>query len=1245
MIYTNSLKQVTYLRFPSQRSVQERPCLHTLDFIGHQVAYDGIVFRFCRRAGYWGMLGRRNAMKGAGILIGICAIGLDSSPLVRATPNWIVNPASETLRAPAILAANTGTPNGPIAITVDERAVPADVWNGRLYLLAEIPPLHSAAVKHGSSPFEQMTSRADEEGLTVRTDRGSWRFTYGRGLVATDTQGRAGPMLECELGRPIPAFVGSALVVVRDPQSPLTFYVYRNGLIEIDTAREVAFRWAADTPWEFSCAAHFGYAIRHKGGRLASALDWIRLGNTPGLHVGVGSGAGTVAPDHLRYHGRLRLLPGVDNTWNSVRAQAALREPAVLNTALGGVPGSRYPRLRVLDRNKDNVPDFHADAWLFPREDGETLNTVLGFSEYTHDLDGEPDVLRAYRLAGKRFDEVVLTPGAGEIDKYSIYFFEADKNTATPDLQHLPPALTLVDWNDDGQFFIGSLFDGGGYLQQDMAFFGPNEIRAYDLDGDGDVDLSDWYPGSNMVGTQFDLEDRFIGMIHARLIPDAGVAEMAVFDSSFSFMMNELDISWYNKTYEAGKFYGDVRIGFEEHINMIVPDNVSPHFPRGARLFLKTTNENVDRMTFGHLGGRTNGFAWTLELDPLEADRLHPSRYEHLLDYRDPWGHPFRALSVIYPPSWDGGPLKWEPRPEWGNAVEIYPNAPWYRTTTGRYFPLRGLRFCIAPEGGFGSSNEGMYGGQLSHEERIEEDSDGATFFLYYSSLMGGLHLKGADWGTAAYPPGWPGHWWKREQWYHFPDGIVRKGRFMGNRDVSQPACKRLEGIFFLTYTDQNKDGYFDTYVYDRDNDGINERTLWYDISGGFVVFQEGPFRAAWPYRADIVEVEAQMANHGLLRDLYRRGYREEPFVERFSLSSSGIPIERRVFEDGPGLWGVKSWRPEFYAIFGPEWIPQAGIFEEEDSTDRFTWKDFRPTGFTRLGTLVVQQGMVQTIVRKRLTPETLAPLAVLFIGHLSHVPDKREMAALLEWIEQGGVLVLNVTQAEEADRLYFNAVGEHLGFALGERIENRTRVTKLGTMGGFTDLDAPFREERAVTPENRVAHYRDAMGWNLLDGLDYLTFVGYPLTLTSPMQPLLEYQGRPIAALAEFGSGLILVAGANLFSDGHAHHSDTFEPGARNDTLLQRLVARLTATVRKLEVKACEFVAGNPRGKPPILGTARVAFSGRGGDVFFPQMWLTRTVRVNGDIVTPTYSGALSRVHVPAGDATIEIVQQEEQP
>lgn len=889
--------------------------------------------------------------------------------------------------------------------------------------------------------------------------------------------------------------------------------------------------------------------------------------------------------------------------------------------------GRKTGEVRVRDRDRDGLPDLDSDIWLWDvTGDGKT-DFVWSFRRE------QGRRMYFYRVRGLDLSKVAL--GEAQTDGYtyiSLYSDEAPR--AEEKVKRVKAIVTLEDWNGDGKFFEGSLLSGG-YLVQDRAWKGRVEFKTYDLDGDGDGDIfyTSHFAASGGALMYFDFLDNLQDIVKVKFEPLKANATLTI-PAKVELMRFT---STFPKSLHLGRQYKGGTLGFEEHfLYRIEPGDADEFFKGPARLMIKTSGGNIDRLTMGMLGGGNN-LGWSIELDPLEAEPDQPPVFR-VCAFRDRWGHEIKVCSSILPRSWDGKALSFRRIPQHGNTVDILPDAPWKQVVDEGYFKLKGLHACFSPEGEQLVTDEGMYGGTLSCIERIERDTDGATFVLYYSPLFGGLHLKGADIGYVAYPMRYHSRPMDTRTLYHReallnppapPD--IEPHRYIGALPgilFPTPEGKRLCGPLFIYYQDLDGDGYFDTYLYDIENNGIYDRCFWYDARSGVVTFSDGNHIAVWQKRYRFEECKYLIENYNRIEKLWLRGFLEEPLVVRTTLSDSGVPVMREFVRTFAGTPTTRQTTPRFYIIFEKEWIPVAKIDVFHGEGRRYTWTDFSPTGFTRLGTLFTERGFKTGELRERWSARSLEGTSILIVNRLRHLPDDEELRALNDWIAKGGALLLLYSSEEPAERIAFNALGEKLGFRLSDEfIQRRTALYRYPLMGPFGSK-APVAEARVPAPWNRIENFSSAQGWNLLRGLKYLSFVGSPLYMKKESTVILSFKGRALVATLPLKKGLVLVSGVNLWSNKYIFHPFYLEPQMENGKLIRRIVRILSGKVAGFRVRSLSV------GK----GSTVLEVEGRGGRAKFPRIWSPHTVSVNGIQVKTEALGLFEILTLEPGKSRVEI-------
>ena len=108
----------------------------------------------------------------------------------------------------------------------------------------------------------------------------------------------------------------------------------------------------------------------------------------------------------------------------------------------------------------------------------------------------------------------------------------------------------------------------------------------------------------------------------------------------------------------------------------------------------------------------------------------------------------------------------------------------------------------------------------------------------------------------------------------------------------------------------------------------------------------------------------------------------------------------------------------------------------ESKMPDHYQWDGMRPGGFSELGKLLVGLGAELKTTRERITPAALAGVKVFIIvdpdtpaetDHPQYImPD--EIAAIEQWVRQGGRLVLLGNDKGNAEFEHFNQLARRFG-------------------------------------------------------------------------------------------------------------------------------------------------------------------------------------------------------------------------
>ena len=975
--------------------------------------------------------------------------------------------------------------------------------------------------------------------------------------------------------------------------------------------------------------------------RGPGAWAWFAPPEDPasrGMGVAVTPLAGTtlkIDGTTLRLDGRREIAaiacPSVEA---AQRLRHRLHRPLVMSAAegeqgvyVGSLRGGEVA-VRVADRDGDG-PEFEDDVWAAGRPGGDRwliaafsrANAMARAGYFSAETD-QPLAVAIDERGGPKLDVGrAALASVGAIDT-------ANQDATAAGGDALAAKATLLDADGDGVLLAGHLLEGGTLPSGVLAPAGRDRLRAWDLNADGRCDVFDYGHGKYL----FNFTGAFHDLFALELDPASGGVSVR---SQGGYDLQGFG-SMFSKTSHASRFIDGAYRGFEEHFFVDVGPGEVEGLPDGGNFFYYTIDAgDVNRMTMGRLEDRDALRAWAIELDPTPANPRQT--FSHVERWQVPGGE-LALNSISVPASWDGAPL---------DARGMLRG--WYDMAEGVYATSR-LQATFAPQGSPMGASEGMYGGSLTTQERIEIDDDGGTYVLYFSPLMGDLHLKGADFGSYAVPSQTPDFFLDINRYYH-REAHEGPAKYVGAEPAirfRQREAKRLEGPVYLTYADRNGDGYFDTYLYDQDNDGLYERRLQHDPSAKTLRLTDGDRTAVWPEAVEHDEVEYLPENYAEVGALYRRGAGAAPRVVTTTLGSSGTPMN---VETDPVY---RESIPTFFATFGPSWTPVVACDAAHAAEGRYRWTDFGPSGLSRVGSMFVEAGFRQATVHDPWSSGSLEGVDVLVVADLDRTPTDESLAALEQWVRDGGIVIFSTPQGP-ANRLRQNALGERLGYSLdAEGLQRRTTLFRWASLGPINDPTTRAAEHRRPGPWNRVERFDDPQGLGLLEGLDFLSFVAFPLETGDDFVPLLTYDGRTLMASRSLGDGRVVVSGADWWTNRYIWHHESYEAGTDNDRLLQRLVEWVATLRPGLAVSSLEVgddfrrleVEGRGgtvwlarRYAPTATGLARI-----GNEIDVPPR-TARRLLVNGEAIDARRDGVLYRLELPAGRHRVELLYPTEAP
>jgi len=1151
------------------------------------------------------------------LLCGAFALSFGSAASARGETWVAVNTSSQSNALPAAAPAEAVPKLAKLkAVTDGKKVYPVDVVNGEVFIACRVEPMAAVRLSLSNATPEGPRLTRGKLGpvlswpggpkLVVR-DSGVW---LDRACVPAQN----GPWNIKRVGRGV-------VELVSDDKKLLCF---SSGSVRVQTGKSsLAAAKAIDEDlgvWPPQVRKLREFLVSRAltaGDILSGPLEWAYLGPDAVLVPAAGSKwtAGKRELSPASAEDKLYIVP-CDKEEKALLAAASASMPLIGKKTEAGWEFVRDGyTATVLTRGDGDLPDLVDDIWLWTDRRGNGAGAWV-FTPADNERVKWP-TLESFRLSGLKAGQAVrLASVSGPIEVRL-----PGKPDAAP-AKAVEPAMTLQDWSKRGIFLQGDLLTGGPLFSGSAGRFG-----ALDLDGDGDADvytsgLGGFTPAEVTVGGfKFDMQDDMPGFYTIAAGPP-GELRMA---TTGGYTGEIGPYTWmFSKSLLRGRLYRGAARGFEEHILYRIRSTDEGPVGGPAAFFFKTTTDNIDRLTMGAFGEGDDAFMdWNIELDPLEDGRHQPPSYR-ICTYADPYGNRISFTSCVYPQKWDGKKLGFKNQGHRG--PDFTPFAAWYRVAKEKLFKLTGLHMAILPEGTFYRCSEGMYGGSLTTGMRIERDSDGATFVVYYSDLMGGLHLKGADYGCQGFAQGHkliPLN--QREALYH-REAIDMPKRFIGGRLVGEVEGARLEGPMFLAYFDSDKDGYIDTYLYDADNNGVVDRALFYNAATCTVLMRQGSLAAAWPFRDRRIEVDYLPGNYNKIEELFLKGAAVAPLVIRTTLADSGMPIERSV--TSRAFPAVTEKRPPFYVIAGESWQTRIGIDLAHGGPSKSGWRDFSDVGFSGLALHAAAAGLTPVEVTKKLSNRTLAQLDILVMQHPTLPLDDAETLALLRWVRGGGSLLIVPAGDDEPTRIALGGFTKTLGVDLETtRIRARSSIYKYGIQGDWNSQAASLEEIRCPSPAQVISHYQ-ASDPKLLEGFKFLTCVGYPLKLGKGWTTLLRYDGQPVIAEASLGKGKILISGMNIFCNRYVNHIQSVEPQAANTWLLARLVRRCVANH---QVLVFESVAASRTGKAFTI-------RGKGGTVKMPRTFAPAKVLVNGKPATLAKAGLFDVLELPAGKSLVEI-------
>lgn len=860
---------------------------------------------------------------------------------------------------------------------------------------------------------------------------------------------------------------------------------------------------------------------------------------------------------------------------------------------------------------------------LVAQEDGEQL--AVEKETYAIKISGTPD-----------FADSIWMFTTPDSKPFAEWQFQKDDSTRRAYLTTFrwkndikSESIDFMDFSGRGIFLQGNLLRGGSVFCGKAGHHG-----AVDLDDDGDGDL--FLYGITLTGPDkrkieargynFDMLDLNATYFHV------GSKKPGQLEIQFKgpYLGHTTPYTWYfGKTCHYTKYDGALR-GFEEQIHYRIQSHEEEMIQGPAILYMKTTDDNIDRLGMGAFGGTDeHNLDWNIQMDPLETHREQSPSFR-ICEYGDPFGNRARFTSSVYPSAWNGKALPLYTQTS--GALDWSPFEAWEKITQRDYFELAGFRAVFVPEGRMHRASECMYSGMAQTGHRIEYGTESVRpLKLYYSPLFGALHMKGALHGHQGFAAG---HDMLRQDairtTLHRLDAVDMPDRFIAWRDINAIQGARIEGPMYLAYMDTDRDGYQDTYLYDAENNGIFDRTLRYTKQSKTVECREGNIVSAWSAEYPVEEVAYLPGNYNKIEQLYLQGLEILPEVIRTSLSDSGIPSTLTATRSSKQTMqpGWRRTTPPLFVTLGHEWNVCLGLDLYHAGNRSGGWTDMSPLGFSTLAMQAAIQGLTLDTLDQPFLTERLDQLDILVMPSPIVPLTTKEQVCLLRWIHNGGSLFITPLGNDILEKERMATLCSLFDVNLtAPQFDARASVQKYWvTYNQFQSETAGIQIYGTPAPEQKIEHF-SSLDPDLLEHFDFLSCVGFSLHLPKTFRTVLSYEEKPVIAMSELGKGQIYISGINIFANKFTGHAQYAQPEADNAELLGRLMRK---TFDECAPPGITFAQTIDHGYS-------CSISGRGGTVRFPAPD-NADVLVNGHACHVERAGQLFKTTLPPGNSTLEI-------
>ena len=844
-------------------------------------------------------------------------------------------------------------------------------------------------------------------------------------------------------------------------------------------------------------------------------------------------------PAHRRTAASSTILCGVVQTPEEGRQLLMCSTPPLVvheNLAFDDFDGNGVADTVIVKDQDGNGPDFARDTWYWDMDSDGSVQSVFSFRD---------------RAGDGLADDLLVFGDYDDCHRDGVVDLKGHEGKY--------PLVAYHDWTGDGIFFDNSFFRGGptsqDWLEVQMYASlytamrvhehshtekrGWDELdgqmdwglQALDIDGDGDWDVGTRFgfgakktPHRAVLDLVCDLGDgnaamgavvnAATGYYFYRHFPNYHWSSDYPFWYTGEHRLDRCKDGWVPQVLDCPQ--GDLNLDDDPAPEVhymgqcgVVDDEL--HYTV-ARMAIDMDNDNAGVtgppcLTVGvHHGGGRSYDVCVLPKNFTTADslrRLPIYPYKKASVFSDRHGNEVRVLAKYVPDGWDGKKLT--------VFDDDGKHRDWVRAW---YWDMRqswDLVMCLWRDGDI--NPESSQGWRPMHNLRYDCDLAGPyRFALYHNPVTGFMHFVGSDFGCRL--------GMLRKEHRELLDECWWDG-FDNSWSCLPRDCDLARGYSqsFEVYLDADKDGLFDTYLVDAENDGYYERRLWHDPTAKTLTLcHHGAFFTA-DATCEFTSVGMELENYNRMTELFTNG--KQTFSDRL-LDTITVDDHGRVTAPK----GIE---------LRPDETSRPVIALDTCHVKSNPWVSHFPQGYSRLFTAFSRHQARIMALAGPYTQQRLSNVTVLVICGMDfdHLPKDAEIAALDAFIRSGGTAVVSYPEPGDVRAVILNALLEPYG---------------IGVIKEELSYDET-NDPHILAPDtyDRSRYFR-GRGKYLANHIRKLYIRGYPLTIPSrtDVAALLHYREQCLVAKAQIGRGTLYVFGVPLLNNRYTAHNVKNMPKSR---------------------------------------------------------------------------------------------------